>query len=80
MDRRSFVTSAILLAAFVCVAGGAANALTAIAPPDDIAPENSDIEKVWWRRGWGWHRGWHRGWGWRRHWGWRRRRWGWRRW
>jgi hypothetical protein len=68
MDRRSFVTSALLSAGILAVTLGTANALPAVAPRDHLVPADDDnIETVWWRRRWYWHR--------RRYW---RRRW--RRW
>jgi len=52
MDRRSFVTSMLLSAGLLVVTGvGAANALPAAAPREQLAPaDNGNIETVWWRR------------------------------
>jgi len=62
MDRRAFVTKAVLAVAAIAATSGAALALPSVAPRDTVATEGP-VENVWWRR---WHcRRWH----WRR---WRR--------
>src|SRR5271169_705897 len=57
-----------------------ASAFTLSAPSLEQRLVESDIEKVYWHRGWGggWHGGWHRGGGWHGGWGWGGG-WGWRR-
>ena len=45
MDRRSFVTSMLTSVGILAVTVGAANALSAVAPRDNLVSEN-----VWWRR------------------------------
>lgn len=54
MDRRSFVTSALLSAGILAITLGAAHAaLPAAALHDDLVrTEKDDIETVWWRRRW----------------------------
>jgi hypothetical protein len=45
-----------------------ASAFTLAAPSLSQPVASAQIDKVWWRGGWGWHRGW----------GWRGPGWGWR--
>jgi hypothetical protein len=60
MDRRLFVTSVLLPAGLLAVTLGAANALPAAAPREDLVPaDNGDVETVWWRRRWYGHRRWY---------------------
>jgi|SRR5450631_115546 hypothetical protein len=77
--------AALAGAAMLAFSIGPAPAFTLSGPSLEQPVVSSQIEKVWWRGGWGWHRGWgwhHRGWGWRAGWGgpgwgWHRG-WGWR--
>ncbi|MGA8173043.1 MAG: hypothetical protein WB816_19745 [Methylocystis sp.] len=57
MDRRAFITSALLSAGVLAASAGVASALPALPSHDSLAPE-SNIENVWWRR-----RRWGGGWG-----------------
>jgi len=51
MDRRSFVTSMLTSVGILAVTVGAANALSAVAPRDNLVSADDDgIENVWWRR------------------------------
>ena len=51
MDRRSFVTSMLTSVGILAVTVGAANALSAVTPRDNLVSADDDgIENVWWRR------------------------------
>ena len=51
MDRRSFVTSMLTSVGILAVTVGAANALSTVAPRDNLVSADDDgIENVWWRR------------------------------
>ncbi|MGO8798697.1 MAG: hypothetical protein ACLQE9_12900 [Roseiarcus sp.] len=56
-----------------------ASAFTLSSPSLEPSVASAQIDKVWWRGGWGWRGGWRGGWGYRG-WGpgWRGYGWGWR--
>jgi hypothetical protein len=79
MDRRAFLTKALISAGCAALSAGAAEAVPILVPSHEaIAPE-SNVEKSYWV----WRRPWRRRYYyyhpyrryWRRRWGWRRRYW-----
>jgi hypothetical protein len=72
MDRRAFLTSALLSAGFAALSAGAAAAMPILPAQEAVAPE-SNAEKTYWvwrrpywrRRYYHWHP--YRRWWWRRH-------------
>jgi hypothetical protein len=77
MSIRTFASrsvAALAGASMLTLSLGPATALTLPGPSLEQSVSTSQIDKVWWRGGWGWHGGWHGGWrggwGWRRGWGW----------
>jgi hypothetical protein len=84
LSRKFIVGSlgALVGASMLAVSLSPASAFTLAAPSLEQPVASSQIDKVWWRGGWGggWHGGWRGGWGsgWRGGWGYRGAGWGWR--
>jgi len=55
MDRRAFITNALLSAGFLAATAGAASALPSLPSHDTLAPA-SNVENAWWYRRRYWHR------------------------
>ena len=74
MSIRSVVNRSVAALAGASMLGlslNPASAMTLVGPSLQNSVASSQVDKVWWRGGWGWHGGWGRGgWGWRRGWGW----------
>jgi hypothetical protein len=82
MSLRSLTNRSIAAlagASMLAVSLSPASALTIAGPSLTQSVASAQIDKVWWRGGWGWGRGWgwRGGWGYRG-WGWRGPGWGWR--
>jgi hypothetical protein len=76
MSIRTFASRSIAALAGVSMLAlglSPASAMTLAGPSLEQSVAASQIDKVWWRGGWGWRGG---GWG-HRGWGWRGRGWGW---
>jgi hypothetical protein len=68
MSLRTFASysiAAIAGASMLALSLGPASAFTLSGPSLERPVASAEIDKVWWRGGWGWHRGW----GWRGGWG-----------
>ena len=77
MSIRTFASRSVAALAGVSMLAlslSPASAMTLAGPSLQNSVASSQIDKVWWRGGWGWGGGWHGGWG-----GWRGGGWGWRR-
>ena len=76
MSIRTFVNrvaAALAGASMLAVSLTPVSAFTLSGPSLNQSVSSAQIDKVWWRGGWGWHGGWGwrgGGWGWRRGWGW----------
>jgi hypothetical protein len=58
--------AALVGASMLALSLSPASALTLVAPSLEQTVASAQVEKVWWRHGWGYHGGW----GWHRQWGW----------
>jgi len=82
MSLRSLASHSIAAlagASMLALSFGPVSALTIAGPSLEQSIASAQIDKVWWRGGWGWGGGWgwRGGWGYRG-WGWRGPGWGWR--
>jgi len=59
--------AALAGAAMLTISMGPASAFTLASPSLENSVASSQVDKVWWRGGWGWRGGygWRGGWGWR---------------
>jgi hypothetical protein len=75
MSRKlaAYSLAALAGAAMLALSMSPASAFTLAAPSLEQPFAAAQIDKIWWRHGWGW--GWHRPWGWGGGWG---PGWGWR--